>query len=233
MNWKDLESIISDPQVTVRKAEAEQISAELLESLQDDTKPLQAARVAYTLCLLQLKQRYPEEAKVKRFLEYLRKILKHEIQETELSKDEHAEAHLHYVRKLAEHYFHHLMLLCETKNLPESLQRLHKLRKSNHVKLLQLQRSTTGFWQKEQKIIKKTLKNHYLFVGFLLSIALFFAWNSFWSLADMAFNHWIYSTYSSDQLSMILKQAFLLLFSMSFVAGFVGYQRSVIADDEA
>ena len=227
MNWKDLEAIISDHQSSVRKAEAERLSTQLLENLQADTQPLQAARAAYALCLLQLKQRYPEEAKVKQFVEYLRKILKHEIQEAEISQDEHADAHLLYVRKLAEHYFHHLMMLCESKNLSKALHRLHQLRTSNHVKLLQLQRSTTSFWQKEQQIIKKTLKNHYLFVGFLFAIAVYFAWSSFWSLADAAFNHWIYSTYSAEQLGTLVQQAFLLLFSVSFIGGFVSYQGSM------
>jgi len=232
MHWKELEKIIHDNHDDISKQDAEEFSQKLLASIAEDTQPLQAAKAAYALILLQLKQKQPQKEKALQFVKHLRTILKHEISETEISRAKNAQAHLVYVRKLAEQYFHHLMVIAEIKDAKKVLKALHTLRKSNHMKLLKLQKTTHSFWHHEQKLIKDSLKHHYLFVGFLFSIALYFAWTSFWSLADTVFSHWIYSEYSAISLTQTIQNVLLLLFSLSFIKGFISYQGAVQREEE-
>lgn len=231
MHWKDLEEIIHDNAVLLKEEQVESLSTKLLKELKEGTKPLQAARIGYALVLLQLKTDPVNEKSALQFFKHLVQILKHEIQVTEGSSEDHSSSHLIYVRKLAEQYFHHLMLIAELKGADRLVKKVHALRRKNHEKLLKLQRSTQTFWKREEQLIQKTLKEHYLFAGFLLAIALYFAWSSFWTLSDTALAHWVYSEYGSAQFGDLLQNVFLLLFSLTVIAGFVSYQKQEARED--
>lgn len=226
MDWKTLESLVHENHDNLEPEKVQALSAELLTNISADTKPLLAAKAAYILVLLQLRSKTPEHDKALQFLNYLETILKHEIQAAELNKEENAMSNLVYIRKLAEHYFHHLLMVAEMVESKDVLKKIHDLRKDNHSALLKIQNPLHSFWRKEQKMIKGAIRKHYLFAGFLLSIALYFSWTTFWELSDFAMSQWLYTEYSADSVSFLLREGMLLIFSISFVWAFVRYQGS-------
>jgi len=225
MQWKELEQHIHDNYAVIPEAEVEKISTELLKNLEEDVTPLQAAKIAYALVLLQLKSDSMDEKKALQFAEHLVTILRHEIRETESNESDRSVAHLLYVRKLAEHYFHHLMVVAELMEADMIVEKLGKYRLKNHERLLTLQRSNQSLWQREQKVIKRAIRKYYLLAAFLLATALYFTWTTFWSLMDAAVGHWIYSEYSAASVGELIQQVLLLGFSACFVWGFVKYQQ--------
>lgn len=226
MEWQQLEGLIHDNDTLLKQSEIEQHSTDILKSLNNDAEPLQAAKMAYVLALLQLKAKKMNQEKVLQFLDHMRQILKHEFITTEARSDEKANAHLLYIRKLAEHYLHHLLVLAEMRKADRVAYKVQKLRRSNHDNLLQLQRGHQVFWKRERQLIKKSLTKHYLFTGFLLSIALYFSWTTFWNLSDFVVSQWVYSEHSAESVATIIRQGLLLTFSISFVVAFVKYQQS-------
>lgn len=232
MHWQSLENIIHDHEARMSKAEVEKISSEILESLDNESQPLHAARMAYALTLLQLKQKKVNIAKAAVFFDNLCQILKHEIKMAEADLSEAAETHLVYVRKLAEQYFHHLSLLAENRGEDMLLERIHAFRKSNHEKLMRKELAHHTFREREQRFIQKIIKRHYLFVGFLFAIALYFSWTTFWGMMDFAVAQWVFSEFTAEHAATLVQQAFLLLFSVSFVWAFVKYQKNPAIQEE-
>lgn len=224
MDWKTLESLVHDHSEVLEPERVQALSNELLSSVTTETKPLHAVKVAYVLALLQLRLPKPDQSKALQFLLYLENILKHEIQQIENSKDEKSQHQLIYVRKLAEQYLHHLLLAAEMAEAKKIAKKIQSLRKHNHDELLKIQNPLHGFWKKEQKLIQRAIGKHYLFVGFLLSIALFFSWTTFWEISDFAMSQWVYTEYSVDSVSFLMREGLLLLFSLGFVWAFVKYQ---------
>lgn len=231
MDWKALESLIHDHSESLDQEQVQALSAELLTSVASETKPLQAAKVAYVLVLLQLKSKTPDQAKASQFVQYLETILRHEIRETEISDKETAPAHLIYIRKLTEHYLHHLLMVSEAVGQKQIMKKIQKLRNENHDELLRIQNPLHSFWKKEQRMIKRSVGKHYLLAGFLLSIALYFSWTTFWGLSDFALSQWIYTEFSADSMSFLIRESLLLVFSLAFVGAFVKYQGA--AEEEA
>lgn len=225
-----LSQIIHDNYTSFDKKAVEEISQDLLGNLNQNAKPLEAARIAYALALLQLKSEHPNEAKALRFIDNLKTILKHEIGEAEDSSDEKAGAHLIYVRKLAEQYFHHLMLFAEKNRTKKAIKKLSALRKMNHDNILSIQKTPSILVQMEQKKIEKLFRNHFIFTGMLFIIALYLAWSTFWGLMDFVMSSWVYSEFNSSIIFALSQKALLLIFSISFIFGFVKYQS---ADDPA
>ncbi|MGE3278312.1 MAG: hypothetical protein AB7J40_00670 [Candidatus Altimarinota bacterium] len=224
MDWKELEALVHDHSETLEPEQVQALSSELLSNVSSDTKPLQAAKVAYVLVLLQLRMEHADQEKAQQFLQYLTTILQHEIRETELSTKESAQTHLVYVRKIAEHYLHHLLMEAERVKAKKFMKQLQKLRHENHDALLKIQNPLLSFWRKEQKMISRAVSKHYVFAGFLLSIALYFSWTSFWELSDFAMSQWIYTEYTADSISFLMREGLLLIFAASFVWGFARYQ---------
>ncbi|MDP2691134.1 MAG: hypothetical protein U1C97_01355 [Candidatus Gracilibacteria bacterium] len=233
MQWKELEGIIHDHSKALKSEQVEEISSELLKDLGNGDKPLQAAKIAYVLALLQLRTQFPNAEKCLQFIQHLKTILDHEVQDAELSESEHSLAHLVYVRKLAEHYYHHLMMLAEGHQEGKIVAELKTLRRKNHIQLLKLQTSSNPFWRQERNVIRKAMRSHYLFTALIFSIALFFAWDTFWSLMDYGMAQMIYSEYPVEAVSTIVQKVLLLLFSLSFVWGFVSYQRGHSTEEAA
>ncbi len=231
MEWKALERITHHHYDLIPESEVEELSSQLLRMIHNDsTEPLEAAKIAYTLVLVQLKREKPNLEKAKKFFTMLTKILKHEIQETELHPHENAEGHLLYVRKLAEHYFHHMMVVSELRECHGLTRSIHRLRRQNHEKLIKLQRSHETFWNREQQIIRSTLQSHYVFFGALFAMALFFSWNSFWSISDFAMAQWVFSEVSAEQVGALVQQAMMLVFSLGFLWFFSSYQKQDLKD---
>lgn len=231
MDWKTLDSVIQDHYSTLSDEQVERLSKELLEALNNtETKPLQALKVAYVLALLQLKKAQSDKTKALQFANYFETILRHEIQTTELHPSEHAPAHLLYVRKLAEHYLHHLLMVSEFSQSKNVMKKLHAIRMSNHSALLNLQQTGAGLWRQEERRIQHYFRKHYLFFGLLLTFALYFSWMSFWELSDAIVMQWAYSEFSADSISYLIKDALLLIFSTGMVWAFIRYQ-SVRAED--
>ena len=224
MKWNAIEALIHENYRNLNKKELESISAELLTGITDGMNPLAAAKIAYVLTLLQLKSMPVNERKALHFLENLRAIIKHELEVAELSREKNASVHLLYVRKLAEHYLHHLMILAELRDAKDVQAKLKALRKKNHERLLELQPSGGSFYNKERQLIKRTIRKHYLFSGFLFSIALYFSWISFWSLFDFVFARWVYSEFNSEIVYQLTQKSLLFLFALSFIWGFIKYQ---------
>jgi len=225
MDWKTLDELIQDNYSLIGADRAEEVSKELLQALNDGTtKPLQAAKVAYVLTLLQLKQEIVDQTKALQFLSYLDTILTHEISTAESDSSSQATGHLVYVRKLSEHYFHHLMVVAEFHSAKKVLKKLQSLRLKNHDALLSLQKAGSGLWHREVQKINRLFRKHYVFAGLLVTCSVFFAWTSFWDLSDFAMMQWVYSEYSVDSVSGLAHEALLLLFSLSIIGGFVAYQ---------
>ncbi len=230
MHWQDFESHIHDNSVRYTQTEADKLSAEILKSLSNDSKPMQAARMAYSLTLIQLKTKKVSTQKTLQFFNHLCQILKHEIS---MSEAEGNEAHTVYVRKLAEQYFHHLSLLAEDRDEDMLNERIHAFRKSNHEKLMRKEYAHHTFRDREERFIQSIIKKHYLFVGFLFAIALYFSWTTFWGMMDFAMAQWVFSEFTADHAAMLVQQAFLLLFSVSFVWAFVKYQKNPALQQES
>jgi hypothetical protein len=226
MDWKTLESLVHDHSEVLAPERVQELSNELLSSVSTETKPLQAVKVAYVLVLLQLRLEKPDQSKAVQFLDYLENILQHEIQQSEEKQhqNEPSRAHLIYVRKLTEHYFHHLLMSAELAEAKKVSKKIHAFRKKNHDELMKIQNPLHSFWKKEQKLIQRAVSKHYLFAGFLLSIALYFSWTTFWELSDFAMSQWVYTEYSADSISFLMREGLLLIFSISFVGAFVRYQ---------
>ena len=224
MDWKALEALVHDHSEALDPEQVQALSSELLSSISSETKPLQAVKAAYVLVLLQLRSQKPSQEKATQFLLYMDTILQHEIRETAMSEKESAPTHLLYVRKLAEHYFHHLLMVAEMSRAKKLMKKIQSLRNTNHSELLKIQNPLQSFWRKEQKLIQRAVQKHYLFAGFLLSIALYFAWTTFWELSDFAMSQWVYTEYSADSISFLMREGLLLIFSLSFVWAFARYQ---------
>jgi len=224
MHWQLLEDLIHDHQLRLTKGEVERRSTELLQSLDQETKALHGAKIAYTLALLQLKAKQLNQSKVLQFTDHLRKILKHEINMAELKNNKEGDQELIHVRKLAEHYFHHLLVMAKVREAKKVIHMLRKILRKNHAALLKLHKTVGMFWKQEQDLIQKTVKKHYLFAGFLLAIALYFAWTTFWGLTDFVLEQWVYSEFNAETLASLIQQAMLLLFSISFIWAFARYQ---------
>lgn len=233
MDWKVLESLIHDHTERLESEKVQALSTELLTSVATETKPLQAAKVAYALVLLQLKSQSPDQEKAAQFIQYLETILNHEIRETEVSAKESATTHLVYIRKLAEHYFHHLQMVAEASGQKKLLKKLQKLRTENHDALLKIQNPLQSFWRKEQRMIRRAVCKHYLLAGFLLSVALYFSWTTFWELSDFALSQWIYTEFSADSLSFLIREGLLLIFSVAFIGAFLKYQGNGEEEEES
>lgn len=230
MNWSSVENLVHDNYSLLEKEQVLSVSEQLLSSVDDATKPLQAARITYLLILLELKNKEMVEDKALLYLDNLNKILKHEAQETEISQHEHAEAHLRYVLKLADQYLHHIAVLAEIMDAERITKRAQRLRKHNHEQLMLVQHPAEGFWRKEQALIKRAIRKHYLFMGFLFALSLFFAWNSLWNLADVAIAEWVLQINRDQDLSQIVQNSLLLTFSLCYIAAFTRYQRE--SDDQ-
>jgi len=233
MDWKVLESLIHDHSEQLEPEQVQALSTELLTSVASETKPLQAAKVAYVLVLLQLKSQSPDQDKAAQFLQYLETIVKHEIRETEVSPKESAARHLVYIRKLTEHYLHHLQMVAEAVGQKKLLKKLQHFRRENHAALLKIQNPLQSFWRKEQRMIRKAVCRHYLLAGFLLSVALYFSWTTFWELSDFALSQWIYTEFSADSLSFLIREGLLLVFSVAFIGAFLKYQGSGEEEEES
>jgi hypothetical protein len=233
MDWKTLDSLIQDHYSTLSPTQVETVSKELLEALNDkNTKPLQALKVAYILTLLQLKLSEPDKAKAAQFTRHFETILQHEIETTEMNPAEQAPAHLLYVRKLAEHYLHHLMMVAELSDSKLVMKKLQTIRLKNHQALLNAQGSGAGLWEKEQRHIAGYFRKHYLFFGLLLTFALYFSWTSFWHLSDFAMNQWVYSEFDISSVSFMIRDSLLLIFSASMIWAFIGYQKDISAEEK-
>lgn len=224
MDWKILESLVHEHAQKLDAEKVQALSSELLTSVSEGTKPLHAAKVAYVCALLQLKLHEPDENKAEQFVQYLENILEHETHETSVSEDEHASAHLVYIRKLAEQYYHHLLLVAEMVGAKKLMKHIHSRRQKNHDELLKIQNPLHSFWRKEQKLITRAILKHYVFAGFLLSVAMYFSWTTFWELSDFAMAQWIYTEYTADSLSFLIREGLLLVFSCAFIWAFVNYQ---------
>lgn len=231
MDWKTLEELTHENN-PLPEQRIEEISRELLGSIAQETKPLQAAKIAYTLCLLQLRAKEPQQEKALQFLAYFQKITAHEIAESEKAVDEAGTAHLLYVRKLVEHYLHHLHVTAALAKTKKFMKQVTSLRRDNHDALLQLQQQHRVLWKKERSLIRKSLQKNYLFAGFLFALSLYFAWTSFWQLSDFAMAQWVFSEWSSDTLSVVVRDAVLFVFSFSVALAFVGYQKTTISEEE-
>lgn len=231
MDWKTLEELTHERN-PLPEQQVEDISRELLGSIANDTKPLQAAKIAYTLCLLQLRAKHPDQEKALQFLAYFQKITAHEIAESEKAVDEAGTAHLLYVRKLIEHYLHHLHVTAVLAKAKKFTKQVQTMRRDNHDALLQIQQQHRVLWKKERSLIRKGLQRNYLFAGFLFALSLYFAWTSFWQLSDFAMAQWVFSEWSSDALSIVVRDAVLFVFSLSVALAFVGYQRASAVDEE-
>ncbi|MDF2378654.1 MAG: hypothetical protein P1V18_00325 [Candidatus Gracilibacteria bacterium] len=226
MNWHSIENLVNDNYSLLEKEQVLSVSEQLLSSVDDNTSPLQAARMTYLMVLLELKSKDTDEEKALHYIGNLTKILKHEITETEYSENEGAQGHLLYVRKLSEHYFHHIALLADKAKADRVYARIKRFRIKNHQRTLDLQPSLSGFRKKEEKLIKKTIQKHYVFMGFLFAIALFFAWNSIWNLTDFAVAKWVTHKSSTETLNGMIQQGLMLTFSMSFIWAFSKYQKA-------
>jgi hypothetical protein len=231
MHWQSFESLIHDNSARYKQSEVEKLSADILASLKDDSKPMQAARMAYVLTLIQLKAKKVETKRAVKFFSHLCQILKHEISVSEADGNE---AHTVYVRKLSEQYFHHLSLIAEERDQDMLTERIHAFRKSNHEKLMRKEYAHHTFRDREERFIQSIIKKHYLFAGFLLAIALYFSWTTFWAMMDFAVAQWVFSEFTAEHAATLVQQAFLLLFSMSFIFAFVKYQSNpALAQEEA
>jgi hypothetical protein len=203
-----------------------------LGSIANDTKPLQVAKIAYTLCLLQLRAKYPDQEKALQFLAYFQKITAHEIAESEKTVDEAGTAHLLYVRKLIEHYLHHLHVTAALAKAKKFIKQVQVLRRDNHDALLHIQQQHHVLWKKERTLIRKGLQKNYLFAGFLFALSLYFAWTSFWQLSDFAMAQWVFSEWSGDSLAIVIRDATLFVFSFSVALAFVKYQTLRAGEEE-
>lgn len=230
MHWQHLESLVHDNSARYKAAELENYSSEILSSLKDDSEPLQAARMAYVLTLIQLKADQISHKKTLQFFDHLCTILKHEIS---VSESDGKEAHTVYVRKLAEQYFHHLALVAEDRGVEMIAEKIHAFRRSNHEKLMRKEYAHHTFRHREERFIQSIIKKHYLFVGFLFALALYFSWTTFWGMMDFAMARWVFSEFTAQQAVTLIQQAFLLLFSLSFVWAFVKYQKHPSLGEEA
>lgn len=231
MDWKALDSVIQDHYSTLSDEQVESLSKELLEALNDKgTQPLQALKVSYVLALLQLKKSQADKVKALQFANYFETIFQHEIQTTEQHPSDRAPAHLLYVRKLAEHYLHHLMMVSEWSQAKNVTKKLHALRMKNHGALLSLQQTDASLWKKEERRIQNFFRRHYLFFGLLLTFALYFTWTSFWELSDTLMMQWVYSEYSVDSVGFLIRNSLLLFFSAGTVWAFVRYQNATEED---
>lgn len=233
MNWHAVENLVNDNYSSLNKEQVMAVSEQILTSVDEETSPLQAARMTYLMVLLELKNKEMNEEKAVNYIENLTKILKHEITETEYSDKEGAQEHLLYVRKLSEHYFHHIALMADKVKADKVYSRIKRYRIKNHQRILDMQPSLDSFRKKEQKMIKKTLQSHYIFAGFLFAIALFFAWNSLWNLTDYAIAQWVTQKATSRSLNEAIQQGLLLTFSFSFIWAFAKYQKAEPVSDEA
>jgi transcriptional regulator CtsR len=229
MHWQDLESHIHDNSARYTQTQMEKLSAEILESLKDNSKPMQAARMAYVLTLIQLKAKKVSTKRSLKFFNHLCQILKHEISVSEANG---SAAQTVYARKLSEQYFHHLSLIADDREQDMLAERIHAFRKSNHEKLMRKEFAHHTFREREERFIQSIIKKHYLFVGFLFAIALYFSWTTFWSMMDFAMAQWVFSEFTTEHAVKLIQQAFLLLFSMSFVWAFVKYQKNPSLQEE-
>lgn len=231
MDWKALDSVIQDHYSTLSDKQVETLSKELLEALNDKgTKPLQALKVSYVLALLQLKKIHADKVKALQFANYFETIFQHEIQTTEQHPSAQAPAHLLYVRKLGEHYLHHLMMVSELSQAKSVTKKLHALRMKNHGALLNLKQTDSSLWKKEERRIQSYFRKHYLFFGLLISFALYFTWTSFWELSDTIMMQWVYSEFSVDSIGFLVRNSLLLFFSAGMVWAFVRYQSATEED---
>lgn len=231
MDWKTLEELTHERN-PLPEQQIEEISRELLGSIAHETKPLQAAKIAYTLCLLQLRATSLQEEKALQFLAYFQKITSHEITESEKAGDEAGTAHLLYVHKLVEHYLHHLHVTAALVKAKKFVRHVQALRRNNHDASLQLRQQHQVLWKKERALIRKGFQRNYLFAGFLFALSLYFAWTSFWQLSDFAMAQWVFSEWSSDSISFLIRDATLFVFSLSVALAFVKYQTFKVGEEE-
>jgi len=225
MHWKELESLIHDNYSSLANKKVDEISKQLLGDLTNADNPLQAAKTAYVLALLQLKAEKPSEIKCIQFIVYMQTIVEHEIKETKVSRQKNAPAHLQYIYKLVDQYLHHLITIADIKNCNDSLYKLTTLRKKFHRQMFKLKKADKTYWQLEQRKIKNFLRRHIWFSNFVLVASLYFAWTSFWSLSDYLLNHWIYSQYTLESVFDIASKSLLLVFAASVLWAFLKYQK--------
>lgn len=206
MHWKIIEEIIHHDDSLLPVKTVEMISKRLRDDLSKHTKPLTALKIAYLLTLLKLKCAAKNEKEILKSFSHFAEILLHEIETTE---------NQYYVRSIADHYLSHLSLLAKDES--KILRKISKLQMKNHSALLALNPPKL---ERERKFIVGTLKKHFVFAGFLLSLALYFMLSSLFNMASFAEEYLVFSEYTSATINGFINNFFLILFAGSVIFGF-------------
>jgi len=226
MNWQAIEDLVDDNSTRLSKDEVVRWSEQLLSSVDESTKPLRAARVTYLMSILELRNEDCQEDKVLHYLSNLEEIFAHVVTDAEYSREEGSQAHLLYLRKLMEQYYHHLAVLADQVGANRVYQRTKRYRMRNHSAFMELQPSSNPFLRREQQLIKGALRGHYMWAGFLFAIAVYFAWSSVLNLTDVAMAKVFAQQVTKEGLMDMIQQVLLLGFSLSFIWAFARYQKT-------
>lgn len=223
MHWKDLENVLHDSRMTIPEEDVHRTTYVLLNELEESARALQGAKMAYLLALIHLKNERPELSRALSYIDHLDRLMQQEIEEYEPFYNDEAQAHVLLVRKLADQYLHHLMIVSDLRGHHDVLKKLAPIRSKNHQELLELHGISNALKEREQNLIAKAFQNHSVFAGFLVALSVFFGWTAITNLSDYALASYLYT--DAKQTTSIWYYALLLIFSGSFLWGFVYYQR--------
>lgn len=212
MNWKTLETIVNDSGAKLPEENVARISAVLEKEIHQDSKPLEAAKIAYALAIVALRKEVVIEKDVLRYVDFLSQTIDHEISEIECLEKEGSSYRIVSLRKQAEHEYHHLMVLADGRNAKQVVKTLIRLRRKNYESMLKNLHLDRTLLSREKRFLKRTLRKHAIATGILVSLALYFGLNAFFALSDYAVASWALSTISQKP-SQLFSQILMVFFS--------------------